>query len=80
MFDDEEVDAAAKFMGEKQLRRLLVTDQEGTLTGIVSMGDLASELPDKELVGDVLKDVSQPPANRTRGPAPARQAHFHSAN
>lgn len=77
-FDDEEVATAAKFMGEKQLRRLLVTDQDGTLAGIVSLGDLASELPDKELVGDVLKDISQPLADRARGPA--RQAQFHSAN
>ena len=58
-FEDEGVEAAARVMSEKQIRRLLVLTREKKLVGIVSLGDLAIEAGD-DLAGEVLEDVSQP--------------------
>jgi CBS domain-containing protein len=38
--EDAEVTAAAHYMGEKQLRRLMVTNREKKFVGIISLGDI----------------------------------------
>jgi CBS domain-containing protein len=38
--EDAEVTAAAQYMGEKQLRRLMVTNREKKFVGILSLGDI----------------------------------------
>lgn len=40
-FLDQDLPAVARLMQEKQIRRILVTDHDGGLVGIVSLGDLA---------------------------------------
>jgi CBS domain-containing protein len=57
--EDDDVEAAARLMGDKQVRRLLVKEEGGKLAGIVSIGDLAKSA-DKELVGEVLEKISLP--------------------
>jgi predicted transcriptional regulator len=57
--EDTDVTEAAKLMTQKKVRRLLVKDAKGKLSGIVSLGDLADVLG-KELSGEVIKKVSQP--------------------
>jgi CBS domain-containing protein len=59
-FEDQDVQEAAKLMGEKQIRRLVVLDHEQRLVGIVSLGDLSVDTRDKKMAGEVLKKVSQP--------------------
>jgi CBS domain-containing protein len=59
-YEDEPVEDAERVMGEKQIRRLLVLNRDNRLVGIVSLGDLAVRTGDREQVGEVLHDVSEP--------------------
>ncbi|BES72305.1 CBS domain-containing protein [Marinobacter nanhaiticus D15-8W] len=43
-FDDTDVEAVAKNMGEKQVRRMPVVDADKRLVGIVSIGDMVPHL------------------------------------
>jgi hypothetical protein len=46
-------------MKENQVRRLVVFNRDKRLVGIVSLGDLAVETGDEELVGTTLEAVSE---------------------
>ena len=59
-YEDQDVEAAARLMKEKQIRRLLVMSRGNDLVGIVSLGDLATEAGDPGQPGEVLKKVSEP--------------------
>jgi len=61
--EDQDVDEAAKIMQAKQIRRLIVLDSEGSLTGIVSLGDLAVS-GQRERSADVLEKISQSPEKK----------------
>lgn len=66
---DDDLEAAAKLMSEKQIRRLVILDSDRRLAGIVSLGDLATTGRDLRMVGEVMEEVSQPgrgPGNATR--------------
>ncbi len=56
---DERIEDAARKMGEAQVRRLPVIDDNERLVGIVSLGDLARETDD-ESAGQALEGVSAP--------------------
>jgi CBS domain-containing protein len=55
---DQDVREAARFMREKNVRRIPVV-QDGRPVGIVSLGDLAMELDE----GSALADISSEPPN-----------------
>jgi CBS domain-containing protein len=57
---EQDVAEAARLMREKQVRRLVVLDQDDHLAGIVSLGDLAVEGGDQRLSGKTLEAVSRP--------------------
>jgi len=59
-YEDQDLREAARLMTEKQVRRLLVMNRSGELVGIVSLGDLATDVGDPRQPGEVLKQVSQP--------------------
>lgn len=59
-FDDQLVSEAAELMKENQIRRLVVLNRDKKLVGIVSLGDVAVETGDGELVGNTLEAVSEP--------------------
>lgn len=59
-YEDNLVGEAARLMEDRQVRRLIVLDDNDRLVGIVSLGDLATETGDAELVGDTLEAVSEP--------------------
>src|SRR5205814_8708100 len=59
-FEDALVEDAAILMQQKQVRRLLVLDQNKRLVGIVSLGDLAVETGDEEMAGSTFEAVSEP--------------------
>jgi CBS domain-containing protein len=59
-FDDQDVADAAELMRERQVRRLPVLNHEKQLVGIVSLGDLALDTGDEQLVGHVLEGISEP--------------------
>ena len=54
--DDILADATAK-MASHQIRRLVVLDEAGKLTGILSLGDVAKDYGAKQ-VGKTLEDIS----------------------
>jgi CBS domain-containing protein len=60
IFDDRDVAEAAQIMKENQVRRLIVLNREKRLVGIISLGDLALDTRDEELVGTTLEAVSEP--------------------
>jgi CBS domain-containing protein len=58
--EDEEVEAAAHNMQERQVRRMIVFNKNQEPVGVVSMGDLARQPVEAETVRSVLRDVSSP--------------------
>jgi CBS domain-containing protein len=60
--ETDDIKTAAEIMKDNQVRRLLVQDDHGNLTGIVSLGDLALNAGHL-LAGEVLKEVSRPPGS-----------------
>src|SRR5438552_2424977 len=58
-FEDQDVSEAAQLMKEKQIRRLPVLNRNKRLAGIVSLGDLAIESGDEQLVGAALEGISE---------------------
>lgn len=56
--EDSELQEAGKVMADKKVRRLLVTDADGKLSGVVSLGDLATGCTDDQLQASVLEEVS----------------------
>jgi CBS domain-containing protein len=56
---DSDVQDACQLMEEKQVRRLVVTDDGKGVIGIVSLGDMALQLREEQ-AGEVLREVSQP--------------------
>lgn len=55
--DDNVADATGK-MGAKQIRRLVVLNEDGKLAGILSLGDVAVDYGAKA-VGKTLSDISE---------------------
>jgi CBS domain-containing protein len=56
--NDRLVDAIRK-MGDKQVRRILVTDSGGRLRGIISMADVALESDQDRELADALEEISE---------------------
>ncbi len=57
--EEDDIKAVAQLMGERQIRRLVVRDNQDKVVGIVSLGDVALKMANS-LVGEVLKEVSEP--------------------
>ncbi|HXS99661.1 MAG TPA: CBS domain-containing protein [Elusimicrobiota bacterium] len=55
---DADVDAAARTLEEKRIRRVPVVDEEGRCVGIVSQADLSLRA-DPKLAADVVREVSR---------------------
>lgn len=53
---DQTVRQAANRMGDLQIRRLIVVDDNGTVVGILSLDDIANDA-DEELAGQTLGEV-----------------------
>jgi CBS domain-containing protein len=56
--EDDNVADAAAIMGAKQIRRLVVLNDRGGLSGILSLGDIALEYGAKA-VGRTLEEISE---------------------
>ena len=62
----EPVGTAISLMSDKQVRRLPVVDNLNQLTGIISLGDLATLQLTDERAGLALKEISEPNTNPNR--------------
>jgi len=60
---DDDVSEAARLMNERQVRRLLVLDDDNRLVGIVSLGDVATQ-SDEGTAGHALEGISEPASPR----------------
>jgi CBS domain-containing protein len=58
--EEDDVKDAARTMKEKQIRRLMVLDDQKRVAGIVSLADLAIDTGDQKMAGKVLEKVSTP--------------------
>ena len=56
---DMSTSEAAELMGEHQIRRLPVVDDDDRLVGIVSLGDIAVKEGRDSKMGDTLEDISE---------------------
>lgn len=55
--EDMDLEQAAHIMEYKKIRRLLVKDEEKHVTGMLSLGDIATSAS-REFTGEVLKEVT----------------------
>lgn len=58
--EDDDVREAAQLMAKNRIRRLLVNDERGRVTGILSLADLARNEISHVLSGEVMEEISQP--------------------
>lgn len=55
---DDFVFEAIRLMGDKQVRRVPVVDNEGLLVGIIAMADIALEMEDEKEIAETLEEIS----------------------
>lgn len=53
---DQSVAEAAAIMGDEQVRRLLVLDDQGQLVGLITVGDIARDVSE-EIAGQALGEI-----------------------
>ena len=57
--EEDDIQDVARLMEKQQIRRVVVKDNQGKVSGIVSLGDLA-RAANHGLSGETLEEVSQP--------------------
>lgn len=55
---DDFVFEAIRLMGDKQIRRVPVTNENGELAGIIAMADIALEMEDEREIAETLEEIS----------------------
>ncbi len=55
---DEFVFEAIRLMGDKQVRRIPVVNEDGSLAGIIAMADVALEMEDEREIAETLEEIS----------------------
>ena len=60
LFEDQDVDEAARSMADNAVRRMPVVDRDKKLKGVVSLGDIAKQGP-REIAGQTLQRIFEAP-------------------
>jgi CBS domain-containing protein len=55
---DDYVFEAVRLMGDKQVRRVPVINNDGSLAGIIAMADVALEMEDEREIAETLEEIS----------------------
>jgi CBS domain-containing protein len=55
---DDFVFEAVRLMGDKQVRRIPVVNNDGSLAGIIAMADVALEMEDEREIAETLEEIS----------------------
>ncbi len=55
---DDFVFEAVRIMGDRQVRRVPVVDENGVLAGIIAMADIALEMEDEREIAETLEEIS----------------------
>lgn len=58
-YEDEEIEEVSRQMQDKEVRRMLILDRQGRLTGVVSLGDIAKTSGERELAGKTLGEIAE---------------------
>lgn len=58
VLQDDYVFEAIRLMGDKQVRRIPVVNEDGGLEGIIAMADIALEMEDEREIAEALEDIS----------------------
>ena len=74
VFEDADVQEAARLMKDRQIRRLPVLSRGKELVGILSLGDLAVAGDDRTS-GDTLQRISEPAHGRAEDQSQTQQSH-----
>lgn len=64
---DDFVFEAIRLMGDRQIRRVPVVEDDGSLVGIIAMADIALETEDQREVAETLEDISTGSAFWSKG-------------
>ena len=64
---EDDLDLAEQAMAQHQVSRILITDDGGILSGVISLSDLAENEPSQR-AGEVLRDIAAREAPRFIGP------------
>jgi CBS domain-containing protein len=56
---DQPLEEALRLMARHQVRRLPVCEEDGRLVGIVAQADIATELGDDRVTGQVVEEISR---------------------
>jgi CBS domain-containing protein len=59
LYEDDGVDEAARVMGDKQIRRLVILNDKKEVCGMVAMADLATHVQSPETVHKAIGGVSE---------------------
>lgn len=59
---DDFVFEAVRLMGDKQIRRIPVVNEDGSLAGIIAMADVALEMEDEREIAETMEEISSGPA------------------
>jgi len=62
-YEDQSVDEVADFMSRKEIRRILVMDNNKRLTGVISIGDLAKR-GHRSKAGEAIAEIAEAPPAR----------------
>ena len=49
---------AVRLMGDKQVRRIPVVNEDGSISGIIAMADVALEMEDEREIAETLEEIS----------------------
>lgn len=60
------LETAFQAMAERQIRRLVVIDEDGAMIGIVTLGDLARVMRHPDQIPELLRDAAEPHRRKTR--------------
>ncbi len=58
--EDTDMEEAARIMEEKQIHRLVVIGDDNTISGVLSIGDIAIKMKDEHILHEVLEKICEP--------------------
>jgi CBS domain-containing protein len=58
-YEEDDLEHVAKYMQEKEVRRMLILDRQKRLVGVVSLGDIARASGEKQLAGETLGEIAE---------------------
>ena len=57
-YEDQDVEEVARYMQEKEVRRMVILSRDKKLIGVVSLGDIAKLSVEREVAGETLGKIA----------------------